>query len=313
MPREVSRFLCRWHNQLDPQFSNENWTKEEEEVLFSYHNEVGNKWAKISTYLPGRTDNYVKNHFYSTLRKAVRRANKFLADIKDRELREIKNVLLNKILACAEDKFENRMDVSEEVVELCIEIKNKLIPFANLNDLSAEEETSLRELLALVVRFTKVYRKKRPKKKKKKVDIMEEDLHEEIPRKEPSRSRVSRHSLLPDFIPAALPTTPSCPLSGTGVVFGTTVIQNDMLPEFLRNKLMNASQEMIFDSPMPCAGLKLFDADNSRVLFPSNNFCSPPLTQRSKPPRALTSSSRASSRSCTAPSTTSGLPSSDRY
>ena len=167
---------------------------------------MGNKWAKISTYLPGRTDNYVKNHFYSTLRKAVRRANKFLADIKDRELREIKNVLLNKILACAEDKFENRMDVSEEVVELCIEIKNKLIPFANLNDLSAEEETSLRELLALVVRFTKVYRKKRPKKKKKKVDIMRRTCT----RRSRARSPAAAGSRDTRCCPTSF--QPSCPL-----------------------------------------------------------------------------------------------------
>jgi myb proto-oncogene protein len=52
--------------------------------LFNTHNVVGNKWAKISALLPGRTDNYIKNHFYSTLRKAVRRVNNFLSDYKDR-------------------------------------------------------------------------------------------------------------------------------------------------------------------------------------------------------------------------------------
>lgn len=51
---------------------------------------------------------------------------------------------MNKILACAEDKFENKLDIAEEVVELCIDIKNKLIPFANLNDLTTEEEALLR-------------------------------------------------------------------------------------------------------------------------------------------------------------------------
>ena len=48
---------------------------------------VGNKWAQISTLLPGRTDNYIKNHFYSTLRKALRHFNKFLFDFKDRAIR----------------------------------------------------------------------------------------------------------------------------------------------------------------------------------------------------------------------------------
>ena len=108
---------------------------------------MGNKWAKISTYLPGRTDNYIKNHFYSTLRKAVRRVNKFLFDYKDREIREVKNVLLNKILACAEDKFENKKHLSEEVVDLCFNIKNRLVPFAYISDLSAKEEEDLRTLV----------------------------------------------------------------------------------------------------------------------------------------------------------------------
>ena len=56
------------------------WTKEEEMIIFQAHRKYGNKWADISKYLVGRTDNSVKNHFYSTLRKSLRRINKFLGD-----------------------------------------------------------------------------------------------------------------------------------------------------------------------------------------------------------------------------------------
>ena len=63
----------RWHNHLDPIVNKDNWTEEEENILFNKHLEYGNKWSDISKYLPGRTDNSIKKHFYSKLRKFIRK------------------------------------------------------------------------------------------------------------------------------------------------------------------------------------------------------------------------------------------------
>lgn len=62
----------RWFHNLDPKIKKETWTIDEDQVLISTHKEVGNKWAKIASRLPGRTENAVKTRFKAIIRAYLR-------------------------------------------------------------------------------------------------------------------------------------------------------------------------------------------------------------------------------------------------
>ncbi|CAA7394157.1 unnamed protein product [Spirodela intermedia] len=66
----------RWINYLRPDIKRGNFTKEEENVIIHLHQTLGNKWSKIASCLPGRTDNEIKNIWNTHLKKRVALAEK---------------------------------------------------------------------------------------------------------------------------------------------------------------------------------------------------------------------------------------------
>ncbi|KAH7676515.1 myb proto-oncogene protein plant protein [Dioscorea alata] len=83
LPKNAGLLRCgkscrlRWINYLRADVKRGNITKEEEEIIIRLHASFGNRWSLIAGYLPGRTDNEIKNYWHSHLSRSISSYRKF--------------------------------------------------------------------------------------------------------------------------------------------------------------------------------------------------------------------------------------------
>ncbi|KAJ8763075.1 hypothetical protein K2173_023280 [Erythroxylum novogranatense] len=63
----------RWTNYLRPDLKRGLLSEYEEKLVIDLHAQLGNRWSKIASHLPGRTDNEIKNHWNTHIKKKLRK------------------------------------------------------------------------------------------------------------------------------------------------------------------------------------------------------------------------------------------------
>ncbi|XP_030536758.1 transcription factor MYB20-like [Rhodamnia argentea] len=63
----------RWTNYLRPDLKRGLLSEQEEKLVVDLHAQLGNRWSKIASHLPGRTDNEIKNHWNTHIKKKLKK------------------------------------------------------------------------------------------------------------------------------------------------------------------------------------------------------------------------------------------------
>lgn len=147
----------RYTNHLIPKKLNPIWTEKEIKLLFQYHRVYGNRWSKISKFIPCKSKNSIKNFYHSTLRRNLRRFN-FKKSPEEQirgpifKLSKIPEIyeILTKSKSCLRSSFSDAY-LSEKTLKLIQEINFQYQPSEEieLNSISHEDFSSEQEIWEL--------------------------------------------------------------------------------------------------------------------------------------------------------------------
>ncbi|KAJ0970849.1 hypothetical protein J5N97_018808 [Dioscorea zingiberensis] len=136
LPKQAGLLRCgkscrlRWINYLRPDIKRGNFSKDEEDTIIKLHSLLGNKWSKIASCLPGRTDNEIKNVWNTHLKKRVVSTKQQNIDSSNDQQSDVEIKTSNNINAkipetqtidSSDNQSGESKDASEEKIEIVIE------------------------------------------------------------------------------------------------------------------------------------------------------------------------------------------------
>ncbi|KAG6470549.1 hypothetical protein ZIOFF_071623 [Zingiber officinale] len=112
----------RWINYLRPDLKRGAISQEEEDQIIQLHSRFGNRWSKIASHFPGRTDNEIKNHWNTRIKK------RFKLQDSNPVTRKLIDHQLSGISSQASASRAKEMGTDVDVSEIAVNLEDRFNP-----------------------------------------------------------------------------------------------------------------------------------------------------------------------------------------